>query len=367
VSTQTVEEAVELPLVGVRVVELAGGVAGAFAARQLAGYGAEVVRVEGHEDGPALTADEEIYLVAGKRRVDAAAVDLRALVLAADILIEEGRPGRLQRLGLAPAELRAAEPALVITSISPFGQTGPYRDYKATNIVTFALGGFMTLTGNFDREPLVSGGSQGLYFGGLHAFAATATAYLGAMLHGEGDWLDLSLQECAAGTLELYGPATAYGGPVMPRMGNQTRAEWGIYPCVDGYAGIFTLQRQVPNLFRAMDDPELTDGPYLDSTYRLEHPEELAAKIYVFTLQHTMAEMIDIGRTFKVPIGVAVTPSDLLDAVSLAEREFWDEVETPDGAARVPGRPFAGLGWRHLDRLHQPGEDTSAVQKEWLS
>ena len=96
------------------------------------------------------------------------------------------------------------------------------------------------------------------------------------------------------------------------------------------------------------------------------HPEELAAKIYVFTLQHTMAEMIDIGRTFKVPVGVAVTPSDLLEAASLAERDFWDDVETSDGTARVPGRPFAGLGWRHLDRLHEPGGDTNAVVNEWL-
>jgi len=79
-----------------------------------------------------------------------------------------------------------------------------------------------------------------------------------------------------------------------------------------------------------------------------------------------MAEMIDIGRTFKVPIGVAVTPGDLLEAASLAERDFWDEVETSSGTAKVPGRPFSGLGWRHLDRLHEPGEDTAAVVKEWL-
>jgi crotonobetainyl-CoA:carnitine CoA-transferase CaiB-like acyl-CoA transferase len=366
VPTETVEEAGELPLEGVRVVELAGGIAAAFAARELAGYGADVVRVEGRAEGPSLTADDETYLAAGKRRVDADGVDLKALVLAADIMVEEGPPGRLDRLGLIPAELRAAKPSLVITSISPFGQTGPYRDYKSTNIVTFAMGGFMTLTGAYDREPLVSGGNQAEYFGGLHAFAATATAYLGAMLRGEGDWIDLSLQEIFAGTMELYGAATAYGGPVMPRMGNQTRAEWGIYPCVDGYVGIFTLQRQVPNLFKAMGDPELIDGPMLDPMYRIEHLEELAAKIYPFTLQHTMAEMIDIGRTYKVPIGVAVTPADLLESASLAERDFWDEIQTGEGTAKVPGRPFSGLGWRHLDRLHEPGEDTSTVVKEWV-
>jgi crotonobetainyl-CoA:carnitine CoA-transferase CaiB-like acyl-CoA transferase len=122
----------------------------------------------------------------------------------------------------------------------------------------------------------------------------------------------------------------------------------------------------VPNLFRAMDDPELTDGPYLDPTYRLEHPEELAAKLYVFMAQHTMAEIMEMGRTFKIPVGVAVSPADLLAAASLAERDFWDDVETPAGTARVPGRPFGGLGWRHLDRLHEPGEDTNSVIKQWM-
>jgi crotonobetainyl-CoA:carnitine CoA-transferase CaiB-like acyl-CoA transferase len=108
------------------------------------------------------------------------------------------------------------------------------------------------------------------------------------------------------------------------------------------------------------------EGPMLDPMYRIDHLEELAAKIYPFTMQHTMAEMIDIGRTFKVPVGVAVTPADLLEAASLAERDFWDEIETGGGTAKVPGRPFGGLGWRHLDRLHEPGEDTSTVVKEWV-
>jgi crotonobetainyl-CoA:carnitine CoA-transferase CaiB-like acyl-CoA transferase len=307
-----------------------------------------------------------VYLVAGKRRAALGDVDLRALVLAADVLVEDRAPGWLAAHGLSPLELRTAKPSLLVVSITPFGQTGPYRDYKATNIVSFAMGSFMSLTGDFHREPLVSGGSQGQYFGGLHAFGATVTAYFGALMHGEGDWLDISLLECFAGTSELYGPSTAYGGPVLPRMGNQTRAEWGIYPCIDGWAGMFALQRQVRNLFEAVGDPELLDGPFLDPMYRLEHPEELAAKLFVFTLAHTMDEMLALGRQYKVPIGVALTPAELLKASSLAERGFWDDVATESGMARTPGRPFGGLGWRPLDRLHAPGEDTKDVEGDWL-
>jgi crotonobetainyl-CoA:carnitine CoA-transferase CaiB-like acyl-CoA transferase len=354
------------PLDGVRVVEVAGGIPAAFATRQLAGFGADVVRVEGHPVEPGLTEDEEVYLVAGKRRVEVSGDDLLRVLLAADIVVEDGAPGALAALGADPLVLRARKPEQVLVSISPFGQKGPYRDYRATNIVSFAMGGIMSITGDFSRPPLVSGGSQAQYVAGLHAFSATVTAYYGVVQHGEGDWIDISAQECAAGMLELYAPTVAYGAPILPRLGNQTRAEWGIYPCADGYIGFFALQRQIRNLFEAMDDPELYDGPFLDPMYRLEHHEELLAKMYVFTADKTKDQLISIGRQHKVPVGAAVTPADLLQAASLTERGFWDRVETPSGEATVPGRPFTGVGWGPPERLHAPGEDTSEVLNNWL-
>jgi crotonobetainyl-CoA:carnitine CoA-transferase CaiB-like acyl-CoA transferase len=114
-----------------------------------------------------------------------------------------------------------------------------------------------------------------------------------------------------------------------------------------------------------MENPELVDDQWLDPMYRIEHLDELAAHIYVFTLQHTKEELLDIGLRRKVPIGVALTPSDLLESAPLAERAVWAEVSSPAGTCRVPGRPFVGVGWSELDRLHEPGEDTSAVVKEW--
>ena len=101
--------------------------------------------------------------------------------------------------------------------------------------------------------------------------------------------------------------------------------------------------------------------------YRLEHPEELAAKIYVV---HAAAhDGGDDGHRPHATRCRSAWPSrrpTCSASASLAERDFWDEIETGDGTAKVPGRPFAGLGWRHLDRLHEPGEDTNAVSKEWL-
>jgi len=336
----------DLPLAGVRVVELGGGVAAAFATRLLAGFGADVTRVDGFADGPDLTTAEQIYLLAGKHRAQPSTEALVELVAQSDITVEDGSPRRLGTLGLDPVELRQTRRSLVFVSVSPFGQTGPYRDYRAPNIVSFALGGIMSLTGEYDRAPLVSGGSQAQYLAGLHAFAGAVTAYFGAAVHGEGDWLDISAQECAAGMLELYGPTTAYGAPVANRLGNRTLAEWGVYPCADGYVGIFALQRQLPALLEAMNDPELGDAHYLDRIYRIEHNEELSARIYLFTADKTREQLMDIARRYKVPIGLALTPAELLGVPSLTERGFWDQIEAESGPVTVPGRPFRGLGWR---------------------
>ena len=164
-------------LEGVRVLEVGGGFAAAFAARWLAGFGADVVRVDPLEES--LTADEQVYLLAGKRRIAANAGQLRALALAADIVIEDQKPGTLAGWGMSPPGLRKEKPALVVVSVTPFGQTGPYATYEADNIVAFAMGGLMSLTGHPAREPLMTGGSQAYCLGAINAFGAAVTALTG--------------------------------------------------------------------------------------------------------------------------------------------------------------------------------------------
>ncbi len=350
-----------LPLEGVRVLELGGGIPAAFAARWLAGFGADVVRVEPEDDR--LTPDEAVYLLPGKRRVHPAPSELLALARAADIIIEDGPPGALAARGLDPAALRAARPPLVIVSITPYGQDGPYAAFPATNITAFAMGGIMSLTGMHQREPLVTGGSQALYLGGLHAAGAAVTAFFGALVHGEGDWVDLSLQEIMAGMLELYGPRGAYEGAVSVRSGNHVRAVWGLYPCADGFAGVCALERQVPALFALLADPELDEPRFRDPLERPNHDDELQAKLYAWFGDRTKAELLELGARHRVPIGAVVTPRELLENASLSERGFFDTVETPAGTARIPGRPFLGLGWRP-GQLAEP-VPAAAVLAEW--
>ena len=357
-----------------RVLEVGGGIAAAFAAHLLGGYGAEVVRSEGNSDGHhggqgevPLTEDEAVYLLAGKRRVSFDDDELRALALDADLVVEDQPPGALAGRGLDPVALRAERPELIVVSVTPFGQDGPYAGFQTTNAVSFALSGIMSLTGDGDRPPLVSGGSQARYLGGLNAFGAAVTAWLGRLVQGEGDWIDVSCQEAAASMVELYVPGTAHGEPVQLRMGNQVRAVWGLYPCVDGYAGAFCLERQIRGLFSALDDPELDDERFTDPLRRLDPDvnDELLAKMYGFFADRTKADVLALGPRYKVPFGVVMTPGDLLAAPGLAERGFWDQVELGDGrAATAPGRPFPGLGWQGGGRLHEPGEDTATVRAE---
>ncbi len=351
------------PLDGVRVLELGGGVPAAFATRWLAGYGADIARSEGPPG--ALTADEEAALLPGKRRIAVPAERLRALALAADVIVEDGRPGALAALGLDPLALREDKPALVITSLTPFGQTGPRADHEATNLTAHAAGGILSVTGVRGRPPLANGANQAWKLLGLEGFAATVTAYFGALLSGEGDWLDLSAQECATSMLEFHGPRSAVDGLPAPRLGNRTTAIWALYRCRDGFAGVCSLQRQAKALFEGIGDPDLLQPRFLDPMERMKDDKELGARVERFFADKSKAELLALGLRQKVPFGAVLTPLELLDSKALAERGFFDEVSTPDGVARVPGRPFLGLDWRP-GALSEPAADTAAVLRDWL-
>ncbi|MGH2608373.1 MAG: CoA transferase, partial [Tepidiformaceae bacterium] len=327
----------DLPLDGVRVLEIAPGYSAGFAGRLLAGFGADVV-VAG--EPRELTEDEEVWLLAGKRRVAIESFgDLRPLALAADIVLIDWRTnGPVPFAADAEASLRERADVIVV-SITPFGQSGPYADHEATNVTAFAMGGIVSLTGHESREPLVTGGNQAYALGGLNAFSAALAAYYGRLVHGEGDWIDISLQECSAAMLELYGPGSAATGMgASPRRGNHLRAVWGIYPCADGWAGVCCLERQVPSFFRLLDDPVLAEERFADPTLRAENDDELSAMVYSWFAGKTKADILELGPEHRVPFGVVMTPGDLLENESLAERGFFDTVQTRDGTARIPGR-----------------------------
>jgi crotonobetainyl-CoA:carnitine CoA-transferase CaiB-like acyl-CoA transferase len=324
------------PLEGIRVVELGGGLAAGFCTHLLAGYGADVVQV----GDPGLSADEDTYVSQGKRRVGTqGAADLDRLLAAAAIVVD----GRAPSGDVSPtaAEIRDRHPHLVITAITPFGLDGPHAAHKATSIVALANGGIMALTGERERSQLQTGGDQAFLLGGLHAFAATTSALLGALVQGEGELVDISMQECAASMLEFCAAAWEYDGLYVERSGNTPRAEWGVYQALDGWAGVCALGRQVPALLRQLGLED--DQRFLDPVLRVtDLKDELMAHVLVFMMERTKDELVALGPPNKLPIGAVRTPEELAAHQPLIERGLFDDV----GGVRMPGRPFPGLGWQ---------------------
>ena len=124
-----------------------------------------------------------------------------------------------------------------------------------------------------------------------------------------------------------------------------------MYPCADGYAGVFCLERQVPALFALIGDPALQDERFTDPLQRPHHDEELSAYVLSFMVQYTGDELLRLGAEHRIPFGKVRTPAELIAGAALAERGFLDTVVVPEGPAgpadtvAVPGRPFAGFGW----------------------
>ncbi len=327
----------DLPLAGIRVIELGGGLAAGLCTHLLAGYGADVVQV----GDPGLTVDEDTYLSRGKRRVAADGAVLDSLLAAAEVVVD----GRARTAPVEPSAeaIRAAHPHAVVTAITPLGLTGPHAAHRSTNIVAFANGGIMALTGERDREPLQTGGDQAFMLGGLHAFAATVTALVGALLQEEGELLDISMQECAASMLEYCAAAWEYESLLVERSGNTPRAEWGVYQTLDGWAGVCALGRQIPALLDTLGLPH--EERFTDPVIRVtDAKDELMAHVMVFMMERTKAELVALGPPNKLPLGAVRTPAELAEHEPLIERGCFDDVD----GGRVPGRPFPGFGWATL-------------------
>jgi len=207
-----------------RVLDLSEGVAGAYCTKILAGFGADVIKIERPGGGDPLRRHGPfpddmphpekgalfLYLNTGKKSITldiaqrTGALFFRRLVEEAEVVVESFPPGHLTELGLGYESLARIKPRLVMTSVTPFGQDGPYAGYRATNLTALAEGGQMAVTGEPDREPLKNGGYQAEYQAGLHAFAATAVAAFSADATEVGQHIDIAAMECMATALEPY-------------------------------------------------------------------------------------------------------------------------------------------------------------------
>ncbi|MEE8465692.1 MAG: CoA transferase, partial [Dehalococcoidia bacterium] len=318
---------------GIKVLDLSRGVAGAYCTKLLAGSGAEVVKIEPPETGESsrrlgpFVNDQpgieqslvHLYLNTGKKSItlDVESAEgagiFRALAKEASVVVESFTPGRLAALGLGYDQLSADNPGLVMTSVTFFGQDGPYSGYKGGEIIAQALSGNLKITGAPDREPLMVGGYLAQYAGGQSACAATLMAIFHSLMTGEGQHVDCSVVEANSDLLDRWGIDAALGKLNQPRTGMAHHGGYPnqLYPCRDGYVVLGIEPAGWGALADMVGDDSLRKTEYAGPDRKQYHAE--IDPILVSWLEDLgKMEVFEEAQEKRLSSGFLMTPEDMV-------------------------------------------------------
>ena len=277
---------------------------------------------------------------------------LKKMVVEADFLVESFTPGYLDTLGLGYDLLAEINPKLVMVSITPFGQDGPYSNYQATDIVGMALGGFMYLTGDDDRAPIRISFPHFYLHGGAAGATAAMLAHTYRITSGQGQYVDVSCQQAVAKTLAHAPQIWDIEGAILKRMGvyrqtsgeNRVRINW---PCKDGYVNYMVQGGSVAYSTRALlewmkedsfDTADLDAIDWEKMGYGAITPElmdQLGGPLGDFFKGHTRAELVQGSLDRRILLFPVATPSALQDHPQLEARGYFKELEHPELGATV--------------------------------
>ncbi|WP_042356050.1 CaiB/BaiF CoA transferase family protein [Bacillus rubiinfantis] len=377
----------EQALQGLKVIDLSWHIAGPYCTKLLADLGADVIKIEQPKigdpsrqegpfpcDTPNLNASGLFaYLNNNKLGVtlnlksDQGVMILKELVRDADILVENFRPRVLSGLGLSYEVLKEINPRLVMTSISNFGQTGEYRDYKATEIVTQAMSGFISSIGEPDREPLRAGGNLRLleYLTGAFAAMSTLAAVTHSKKTGQGKHVDVSIAEC--GLLQRSYPTVQNSFPTSPSKHTKRYVMLpSIEKCKDGYIGINLLTGQHWQDFCLMTEMyDWIEDPRFTTLYqRLIHKDIFQERFNKWLMEHTREEILQLGKEWRIPVNPVPTFSEMLEFPQYQERNFFVDVDHPViGKMTQPGAPyrFSETPWKITTPAPLLGEHNETI------
>ncbi len=263
------------------------------------------------------------------------------LVKQADIVVENFKPGTMTKLGLNYEALASIRPDVIMSSISYFGQTGPHHDWEGADIVAQATGGLMHLTGAPDREPLKLPLSQAELQAGLNAAVAILCAVYYRDATGEGQYIDISVQEAVASILEGAASAYSYSGVVLNRTGASHRYKCPstIMKALDGYVHIES--NAYWEHFAAMvEAPELLQ-PRLASIFRYHYADEVEEAIKPWVASRTAEEIFTEGQEWRMPVAKVMGIEELAGDPQYAARDYFQDIDHPQaGRLRYPGAPF---------------------------
>jgi CoA:oxalate CoA-transferase len=354
------------PLEGIHVLDLTSNVAGPFASKLMGDYGAEVLKVEppggdpSRRYGPFHGDDPHpeksalyLHLNTNKRSITLDPTSragrrlLRRLIERADVLLEDFGVGTMDGWGLGWDALRETQPDLVMISITPYGQTGPYRDFQGSEITLEAIGGPLQNNGHISLEPLKLGGHTALYHAGAAAAFAAMMGRLRVEMGGVGDYVDLSVYECQAGFRDrrtVYLTAAAYTGYPSKRGGSTIRMGSGVRPALDGYVNILGAGNRLPALLTLIDREDLAENPDIFRPAAFipqDLIDEVEASYLMYLMQNTKLEVIARAQELGMLCGAILTTEDLVKDPHYRKRGVWDTIDHPfTGPVEYPGRPL---------------------------
>ena len=352
----------------IRVLDFTTQIAGPYCTKLLADYGAGVIKVERPGAGDAarglgpfpgdIPHPEKsglfLHLNTNKRSIT---LDLKSksgqkiakqLAAEVDLVVENFRPGAMDRLGLGLGALQESNPRLVMTSISNFGQTGPYRDFKSSDILVYSMGGEMHSTGLSDREPVKLGANVVLYQAGSVAAVGSAGALFLSQDDGPGQHVDVSIMETQTGSVDRRMSALVgyqYTGELSARIPfGAAGYPIGVYPCEDGYFEVTGGLIYFPRVVRMLGDPpELLEPRWYtpESQTDPELKEEFEAHFLSWTIQRSKAEAWRAAQESDVLSGPLNTMEDVANDQQFIGRGAFAQIDHPvAGSLKYPGRPF---------------------------
>ena len=366
-----------------RILDLSSGIAGAYCTKLLADFGADVTKVEPPAGGDPLrdwgpypddAPDSERgllfwYLNANKRGItldiagEAGRNLLGKLLSSHHVVVESYSSAWARGVGITYDSFAGERPDLIWLSITPFGQSGPYADYKATDLIMQAASGWLFDGGVPEREPLKTGGFITHYIIGSYGAVAVLAAWAYRQMSGHGQHIDLSGMEAVQSTTGYAALGYSVTGQTRGRSGQGF--PFAIVPCKDGYVGVNILTASHWELLCAfMGRPDLTEDPrFATPAARRENAGELTAIVTEWASEHTREEIFR-AQEWRVPLNLVPTVAEILAFPQHAAREFFVERDLPGvGVIRQPGAPFkmSASPWRLRRGAPKLGEHNHEV------
>lgn len=379
------------PLADVTVLDVTQMVAGPFASMQLADLGADVYKVERPDGGelgrknPPFIDDRSAYFAAVNRNKESIALDLASdrgreafldLAGEADVIVENNPPGRMEKFGIGYETVREHNPGIVYCSITGFGETGPYSDLPALDIVVQALSGVMSMTGPAEGPPQRAGVPIGDIAASMYAVQSVILSLFERRRTGEGEYLEVALLDCLVQWLTVRAGYAWGTDDAYPRMGNSLRefVPYGVWETGDGYLAVVVVaDHHWRRLCEVIDRPELaTDERFATGAARRQHREAVDDLLRTALASASAEEWFDRLRGRQVPAAPIRDTLEVWEDDHVRTRDLLTSVR--DGDHEVPAirypvavgdgtidRGVPALGGATRDALAEAGFDAADI------